>query len=391
MAKKRYYLDTRVLTAFFFAAMPFVAFGSFVVVSMARGQLRESVGISLEQRAVQTKLAIEHYVAEQLMHLRLLAIDPQVTRAAAARRAVSADEQRRLEQAWASGTEDAVSAAVLSSPLALSLRQSAAILPMLKLIQVVDGQGRLIAASARGGRLFQAESAWFKSLAAEESPAEAFVGDIQHPAGSRWSLLEIAYPIHDADGGWQGAVRALVDATDIYTVLAPVRVGRTGHAVLFRSTDGMILASDESERILTQTFPGFDSLRRAIEGFPLAEQGEALFGKGQQRGYWTIPEVRGQVEGGQTIVIEPPRLVGYSPVDQVPGLSWMVAVEQDLSEALAPIESVTRYLWIHFIGVFATLILLALYFSFKLEKPVMEESLHLHEEHVPAGGKASDE
>ena len=67
------------------------------------------------------------------------------------------------------------------------------------------------------------------------------------------------------------------------------------------------------------------------------------------------------------------------------GLKWLVAVEQDLSEALAPIQTVTRYLWIHFIGVFATVILLALYFSFKLERPVMEDDLHLHEEHVPAG------
>jgi hypothetical protein len=63
----------------------------------------------------------------------------------------------------------------------------------------------------------------------------------------------------------------------------------------------------------------------------------------------------------------------------------MVTVEQDLSEALAPINSVTRYLWYHFIGVFATVVLLALYFSFMLEKPVMEETLHLHEEHVPPG------
>ena len=68
-------------------------------------------------------------------------------------------------------------------------------------------------------------------------------------------------------------------------------------------------------------------------------------------------------------------------------MNWLVTVEQDLSEALAPINSVTRYLWFHFIGVFATVILLALYFSFKLEQPVMEEDLHLHEEHVPAGMK----
>ena len=39
MAKHKYYLDTRVLTAFFFAAMPFVAFGSFIVVNMAKNQL----------------------------------------------------------------------------------------------------------------------------------------------------------------------------------------------------------------------------------------------------------------------------------------------------------------------------------------------------------------
>jgi len=68
-------------------------------------------------------------------------------------------------------------------------------------------------------------------------------------------------------------------------------------------------------------------------------------------------------------------------------VNWMVTVEQDLSEALAPIESVTRYLWVHFIGVFATVILLALYFSFKLEQPVMEEELHLHEEHLPGAMK----
>ena len=85
--------------------------------------------------------------------------------------------------------------------------------------------------------------------------------------------------------------------------------------------------------------------------------------------------------------MEPSRIVGFSPVDQVPGVQWLVTVEQDLSEALAPVNGVTRYLWIHFIGVFATVILLALYFSFKLERPVMEEDLHLHEEHVPTGIK----
>ena len=106
-----------------------------------------------------------------------------------------------------------------------------------------------------------------------------------------------------------------------------------------------------------------------------------------RRGYWTIQEVSGEVDG-RSVVIEPPRLVGFSPIDQIPGVEWLVVVEQDLEEALHPIAGVTRYLWMHFIGVFATVILLALYFSFKLEQPVMDDDLHLHEEHIPASQKA---
>jgi hypothetical protein len=171
-----------------------------------------------------------------------------------------------------------------------------------------------------------------------------------------------------------------------------VRVGRTGHATLLRSTDGLILASDESERILKMPLPGFDHLRNAVEGFPMAQSGQELFGRARlHRGYYAMPEVKAQDDKGGEIVVEPPRLIGFSPIDQIPNVNWLVTVEQDLSEALAPINSVTRYLWFHFIGVFATVVLLALYFSFMLEKPVMEEALHLHEEHVPAGMKKAAE
>jgi hypothetical protein len=208
------------------------------------------------------------------------------------------------------------------------------------------------------------------------------------PTGTTVNLLEIAFPVRDESDVWLGAVRMLVDAGDLYTVLAPVRIGRTGHASLLRSTDGLVLASDESERILKTPLPGFDSLRNAVEGFPMAQPGQEIFGRTRlHRGYWAMPEVKVKDEAGRDIVIEPARLIGFSPVDQIPNVNWLVTVEMDLSEALAPINSVTRYLWFHFIGVFATVVLLALYFSFKLERPVMEESLHLHEEHVPPGMK----
>jgi hypothetical protein len=392
MAKQRYYLDTRVLTAFFFAAMPFVAFGSFIVVNQARNHLRESVGTSLEQRAVQTKLALEQYLAEQVVQLRLLALDAEVKKALAAPPPpLPAADVRPLEQAWASGKDAKLNASLLETPTALRLKPLALVRPAFRQVQVVDATGRVLATSARGGRLFHGESAWWKHLASQEGDPEVHVGELYRPAGSTVSLLEIAFPVRNRDDVWVGAVRAVLDASDLYTVLAPVRIGRTGHASLIRATDGLVLASDESERILTVPFPGFESLRNAVEGFPLGESGEQIFARtGTRRGYWTIPEVKATDSSGRVLVVEPSRLVGFSPIDQIPDVNWLVTVEQDLSEALAPIESVTRYLWIHFIGVFATVILLALYFSFKLEQPVMEEELHLHEEHVPAGMKKAE-
>jgi hypothetical protein len=392
MAKKSYYLDTRVLTAFFFAAMPFVAFGSFIVVNVAKNQLRDSVGVGLEQRAVQTKLTLEQHIGVQVVDLRLLALQPQVRQALARpSRSVSAEEMLRMEKAWSTDGDARLRAAILESALSARLRDVTAVRPGLRSIQVVDTTGRVVTASGGGGRLFHTEAAWFKELASQEGEPEAWIGDVERPTGSSLSALVLGYPVRDAQGLFKGAVRGLVDAASLYGVLAPVRVGRTGHATLIRATDGMILASDEGDRILTTTFPGFDSLAGAVEGFPLAADGEAIFGKARiRRGFWTIQEVTTEFEGRQ-VVVEPARLVGFSPVDQIPGVLWLVTVEQDLEEALHPIQSVTRYLWIHFIGVFVTVILLALFFSFQLERPAMDDDLHLHEEHIPSSLKARAE
>jgi hypothetical protein len=364
MAKTRYELDSRVLTIFFFVAIPFVVLGSFLVVSMARGRLEAALGSSLEQRATETKLWIERYMGDQVVHLRMMAYDPLVRQTVVAGSAHAADPSR-LEAAWASGADPAALAPVLDSPLAGHLRDVVRLRPAVRLVQAADAHGHLVASSSRAGRFANAEAPWFKAIAANlvERP---FVSDVREFAGSTSPMLEIAYPILDAEDALLGGVRALLDVADLYTVLAPVRIGRTGHAVLLRSTDGLIVASDETQGGVKAVFPGFESVHTAIER--------------ERRGYWTIPEIR--KDGA---LVEPSRVAGFSQVEQVPGVKWLVAVEQDAEEAAAPIAEVTRYLWIHFLGVFGTVILLAVYFSFKLERPVIEEELHLHEEHVPRG------
>ncbi len=378
MGKRHYYLDTRVLAVFFFVSMPFVAFGSFVVVRMARGLLQDSVGASLEQRALHTKLQLERYVADQVVHLRLLALEESVLTALQAPARPSAPEDlRKLEQAWASGTDPKALEPILGSAAALRLRDTVQVRSAVKLLQVVDAQGRVVASSGRAGRVSHGDAPWVKALGSIEAGAPGpFVGSVHRPPNARVALLEIAYPVELPDGRRLGAVYALIDALDLYVVLAPVRIGRTGHALLLRATDGLILASDESHRILQDPFPGFAAIQAAIL---------------ERRGFWILPEVHQKAKDGSAeVVLEPTRLAGYGIVDQVPGAQWLVVVEQDLSEATAPIESITRYLWMHFIGAFGTVILLALYFSFKLETPVIEEELHLHEEHMPSGMKVPE-
>jgi hypothetical protein len=356
MAKRRHELDTRVFTIFLLIAIPFVAFGSIVVVTMARGALHDSVGQSLEQRAFQTKLLIERYVADQVVMLRMLAADPQVHDVLAKSARDRSDEAARLEHAS-------------KSPLAERLRGHAQIRPGVIVIHAVDAAGRLAATSGRMGPVDQADADWFRALAQDEQP-EPFVGDI-HKDASGQGVIEIAYPVYGDDGQWLGGVQTVLESADLYSVLAPVRVGRTGHAELIHSKDGLILASDNSARELSMVYPGFSAIQAAIR---------------ERRGYWIIPEVDEAKEDGSRFR-EPARMMGYARVDQVPNAEWCVVVEQELSEANAPIRMVTRYLWIHFIGAFGTVILLALYFSFKLETPVLEEELHLHEEHIPPSMK----
>jgi hypothetical protein len=369
MPKRRYEVDPKILTVFFLVAIPFLAFGALVVMNLARGHLQNVMGQYLEQRAQEAKVLVERYVLNRFSHLHLLSLDPQVQKAVAVPpRDATPDDLRRLDQAWAAG-DPALVASVAGSPLASRLREMGQAEPALKLLQVVDGRGRLLATTARGGRLWNGDTTWFRALGETAIGGRPYVADIVSPPGGAGVMFEMDYPIRDAtDGRLLGAVRALYDAGDLYSVLAAVRVGRTGHAVLMRSTDGLVLAADESSSVLKGRFAGFEYIGAA---------------RREHRGFWAMPRVRaGDVD-------EPPRIVGFTSIEQVPSVEWTVGVEQDLEEAIAPIKSIGWYLFLHFIAVIGTTLVLALYFSSKLEGPVIEEALHLHEEHVPSTYRAA--
>jgi hypothetical protein len=377
MSKRRYRLDSQLLTLSFFVAMPLVAFSSFVVVSMARSTLQDAAGRELEQRALQTRFLIEHFIGDQIVQLRLLATDPAVVAAARAPHpVVSIEQRRRTERAWASGSDPRLLQPFLASAVAPRLRQAAALVPSLRVLQIFDADGRLLATTVRAGHVFQDDATWYRQL--QQDPlAGAFVGETQRTSPGGPPHFEIAYSIVDpVTGRWLGAVRGVVRAADLYGVLASVRIGQTGHALLIRAGDGLVVAADEAERAPSATFPGFDAIRAAMQA---------------RRGYWIVPRLRAAKESGHEAGAAPARLVGYAVVEQVPGVSWIVVVEQEIGEATEPINGITRYLWLHFLGALVTVFLLALYLSLRQETPVIAEGLHLHETHVPPSMHRPDE
>src|SRR5205814_6361174 len=173
----------------------------------------------------------------------------------------------------------------------------------------VDARGRLLATTARGGRLAYGDTAWFRALGETPIGGRAYVTDIVATPGGG-VMFELDTPIRDAtDGHLLGALHALYDASDLYSVLASVRVGRTGHAVLMRSTDGLVLAADESSRVLKDRYPGYEFIGAA---------------RRERLGFWAMPPVK--TADGE----EPRRIAGFAAVEHVPDVAWTVAVEQDL-------------------------------------------------------------
>jgi hypothetical protein len=367
MEKRHYELDTRVLAVFFFVAIPFLAVGALIVINVARASLETAVGDSFEQRALELKLNVEGYVADQFLFLRQLSLDPGL-RTALAAPARKIEDDKKHEQAWAAGDAD-LQRTIVGSPLAGRLREVAQVHPGIKMLQLIDQNGRLVASTARGGRFANQDANFFRGISGGSVEQMGYVGDIQRPPNSTTAVLELVYPIRDAsDGHLMGALRSMVDAFDLYNhVLAPVRVGSTGRAVLLRSEDGLILASDDNRSVLSDLFPAY----------PVIQAAQVV-----RKGHWLLPEVKTKDAAGQTIR-EPKRVAGYCAVDKIPGVHWTLVIQQDLDEAIAPVRGITWSLLLHFLAVFAVSIVLAFYFSFKLETPVIEDELHLHEEHLP--------
>jgi hypothetical protein len=167
--------------------------------------------------------------------------------------------------------------------------------------------------------------------------------------------MDIAVPVLVGEGDNQkvaGVLKALIDVRDVFAVMASVRFGETGRALLLNGPDRSIINSDDPDNVMKDTHPGFVHLQEA---------------QAEGRRHFICQHMDGSTW-----------LAGFARMPEpapFPEITWFVIVEQNIEEAEASVQVATNYL-LWFFGAMVLLVLLfSLFMHFKLVKPVREVGL----------------
>lgn len=234
--------------------------------------------------------------------------------------------------------------------------------PAYRGIAVLDLEGLPVAATFETPSSgYGNEESFRKALSRARATAE--VSDSWAEADPDDGVLTLYRPVRDLEsGGLVGLVRASLDAERLFAGVSGFRIGETGHACLFERTSGRVLAGS-SERCSSQkAYSRFEDYQRA------ARQENSYFLAGVQ-GPWSFD--RGDAN-----------LVGYARPElgrSLPEADWVVTVEQSLEEANAPLVSLTRDLIVQFLAMGVLVVVLAFYLSYRLERPVTDVAVDLHQ------------
>jgi methyl-accepting chemotaxis protein len=210
-------------------------------------------------------------------------------------------------------------------------------------IQLLDLDGRRVAASASGPTIPSRGEAWF-ATAAGGRPA---VGDMRREGEAlRWIL---AVPV-ERRGRVTGVLAADVDAAQLFTFIREARLGRTGDAALVDRRERTIIAlrdgppADEAEltaRGALQVRDASASVRAALAG--------------------RSGTTRHETVAGHDVV------TGYAPVAST---SWTALVHQDEDEAFAAVTDQRRLATVVVVAGLLLAVLFALFFARRTTRPL---------------------
>ena len=361
--KTHYFLDLRVLAIFGVIAVLPLAVGFFLISGSARVSLGESIGRDFANLAQHAASSVDEAVYREVLHLSVIATSPDLidtARASNRRYSEMANPSEALEareSGWSELTPEYPSVrALLDEPASRHLQTVVAASEIYHEMFLVDYKGAVVAASKKPLRSYYGNRPWFrKSIVGTTGKGEVTISDIRRFREIDTDVIAVSWPVRPEPAGEPlGVLLAVVDLESLFQSVAGLRFGDSGHALLVQE-NGEVLAGTASERVLTERYHAMEDYKRAVK---------------ERRPYFVSATGSGSAE-----------LIGYGQSQlafSYPELDWVVMVEQPLAEAHAPIAMVTRNIILYFLAMGLAVVALAVYVSFKLERPVTDIEVDLH-------------
>jgi methyl-accepting chemotaxis protein len=212
-------------------------------------------------------------------------------------------------------------------------------------VQLLDRDGRVLAASRPGRAIGTPGEAWF-ATAVGGRPA---VGEIRREGDAlRWVL---AVPVRRA-GGRPAVLAADVDVTKLELFLREVRLGRTGDAELADAQGRRIISTRDQRPETEADLVARGALRVRDDG---ATVRVALAGRSGA--------ARHELVGGRDVI------TGYAPVSAA---GWAALVHQDEDEAFAAVADQRRVAFLMVLLVLLLATLFAWHFARRFTRPLVD-------------------
>ncbi len=359
-------LNKRVLAVFLLVGLPILALGIGVVLSLGQTRLSESFGRHLAQVAQQTAASVDAYVYRRLLDVSLIARTPDLRREArtGSARPFDASDAAALDKIWQQqGARPDALAALLQTPVSRYLADIVAHDRIYRELLLTDRFGRLVAASGPTTDYFQGDEDWWKTAA--EGRGQVMMTDVRWDDSARVHAVEIAVPVPEPESDvLAGVLKVVTDSREMLAAVGGVQFGASGQAMLLRENGSIVFSRRTS-----------DASARFFASDEVRQRGAALLAGGPEASEFFKAS---SGEGDTQLVGLAASQLGRS----YKHLAWIVAVTQSENEALAPVQAIGWYLLAVLGLTMAAVLLLALWFSVRLEAPAVEEDMRLVE-HAP--------
>ncbi len=356
--------EPRLLLLYLFIAGPIALIGSIFILGSLRTEFTEMIGDKqLAGAAADTSRYLDSYLLHNMTNVSVLAATPSLHDAvdASNRRygTSAADTLNRLEgidEEWVEtrGTSQ-FAIDLVATETSEFLRRVQRLSPTYTEILITDAQGALVAATNITTDYYQGDESWWRDAYGDGTTGTMFLSDVQYDQSAGANALEIAVPLREPIGGGElqviGVLKAVIEVSDLASVVGSVHRGESGQAILVRG-DGTVIVGTGPDDVLKRQYSGMTLLREALAS---------------SRAFFST-----QGEDGEIWLAGFSRLPEPTPS---PNLDWYIVVQQHLDEATAPVQAGLRNMVIFFLAILVSVLLFSLYLHYRLVRRIREVDL----------------